>query len=117
MEVWRHGDVMVARAAGKPVDARRCAHVTLARGEATGHSHRVADPSTATLWQADGDLYLEVVADSATLVHQEHKPIALPHGLYRVWLQREYTRQVPSGALSTEARRVQCPGFLHAWER
>jgi hypothetical protein len=91
MEVWRHGDVMVARTEEKPVDARRCAHVTLARGEATGHSHRVADPSTATLWQTAEELYLEVVADSATLVHQEHNPITLPQGLYRVWLQREYT--------------------------
>jgi len=33
----------------------------------------------------------------ATLVHQEHDPIALPPGTYRVWRQREHPLQAPVG--------------------
>ena len=32
-----------------------------------------------------------VTADSARIIHQEHAPILLPRGTYRVWQQREYT--------------------------
>jgi hypothetical protein len=43
----------------------------------------------------DGDhLFLHVLADAAAIVHQEHGPIALPRGTYRVWGQREY---IPRG--------------------
>jgi hypothetical protein len=63
----------------------------LARGEATGHSHRIADPSTVALYEDAGVGFLEVLADEALLVHDEHKPIALGRGVYRFWKQREYT--------------------------
>jgi hypothetical protein len=32
-----------------------------------------------------------VLADSATVTHEEHGPITLPRGTYRVWRQREYS--------------------------
>jgi hypothetical protein len=41
--------------------------------------------------EKDGTLYLRVVADRATIIHQEHRPITLPRGSYRVWAQREYS--------------------------
>jgi hypothetical protein len=36
------------------------------------------------------ELFLEVKELSATLVHEEHRAIELPQGLYRVSKQREY---------------------------
>lgn len=36
--------------------------------------------------------------EPATLVHDEHGPIALDPGVYRVWKQREY---VPAGKSGT----------------
>ena len=36
------------------------------------------------------ELFLEVKEPIATLVHEEHRAIELPSGLYRVWRQREY---------------------------
>lgn len=89
--VYRHGDVLVAAVASIPKAARRLPHLVLAEGELTGHSHRVADPATAFLFRSGEELYLEVVADVATLIHQEHGPIELPRGYYRAWRQREYT--------------------------
>jgi hypothetical protein len=91
--LWRHGDVLIAAVKALPVGAQRRPSPVLVWGELTGHSHRVADPDTAEVWAAAGTLYLYVREKSATVVHEEHKPITLPHGVYRVWTQREYTPQ------------------------
>ncbi|NET51678.1 MAG: hypothetical protein F6K09_24110 [Merismopedia sp. SIO2A8] len=63
---------------------------TLAHGELTGHSHRIDQADRVQLWNRGGDLFLEVMAPSATLIHEEHRAIELPRGIYRVWKQREY---------------------------
>ena len=91
--MWRHGDVLIAAIGAMPPTAKKRAGTVLAWGEITGHSHRVAAPGTAELWELHGELYLKVVADTATVIHEEHKPISLPRGIYRVWMQREYTPQ------------------------
>ena len=89
--MYRHGDVLVAAVERLPEKVEKLNHRTLAEGEATGHSHRVAEAEAAELYRAADGLYLRVVGDRATLVHQEHGPIDLPRGDYRVWKQREYT--------------------------
>lgn len=96
MPQYRHGDLLVASVESIPPDLRPLQHLVLAEGELTGHSHRVAEPDSARLYQSKSDhspseLYLRVIEDRATLIHQEHGPIALPRGLYRVWRQREYS--------------------------
>jgi len=89
--MWRHGDVMIAAARAIPEGAKLQPNTVLAYGEITGHSHRIQDPRSAELWEQGGMLFLNVTADSATVIHEEHKPITLGRGLYRVWMQREYT--------------------------
>lgn len=96
--MYRHGDVMLQRVEMIPADATRRPSAVLARGEATGHCHRIADAATVTLFDFGGSGYVDVHADSATLVHDEHAPIVLPRGRYRFWQQREYT--------PTEIRRI-----------
>lgn len=96
--MWRHGDVLIAITDAIPEGAKQQTGNILARGEITGHSHRIAEPDAAELWGLDGLLFVKVIAPSATLVHEEHKPITLPQGIYRVWMQREYT--------PTEIRRI-----------
>ncbi len=91
--LWRHGDVMIAVVAALPEQALPRPGAILARGEITGHAHRIEAPGTADLWEVNGELYLNVTADVAHVVHEEHRPIALPRGIYRVWMQREYTPQ------------------------
>jgi hypothetical protein len=91
--LYRHGDVLVSLVPYLPSDAVKRPHLVLAEGEVTGHAHRVADRSTAELWESGADRYLHVVADHARLVHEEHGPIDLPKGVYRVWRQREYSPQ------------------------
>jgi hypothetical protein len=89
--MYRHGDVIIAPVSAIPADAVRRPAVVLARGEATGHSHRIAEARTAELFDHGGVGYLRVTADEARLVHDEHHPIALPKGIFRFWMQREYT--------------------------
>ena len=89
--LFRHGDVLIETVSKIPQGAKRLSHRTLAHGELTGHSHQVCEKEMATLWQEAGELFLEIRGKQATVVHQEHAPIELPKGSYRVWRQREYT--------------------------
>lgn len=91
MALYRHGDLLVADAPELPQNARPLAHLILATGELTGHAHRILEQDAAQLFRAGDELYLRVTGERATLVHQEHGPISLPRGTYRVWRQREYT--------------------------
>lgn len=89
--MWRQGDVYIAPASAVPAGARSLPHCTLAEGEMTGHSHRVAETGGAKMYAHGSSLYLVVTADRVTVVHDEHGPIPLGRGTYRVWQQREYS--------------------------
>ncbi len=65
--------------------------LVLAEGEVTGHAHRVQG-GRAKLFEAAGERFLRVTA-RATLAHEEHAPITLTRGVYRVIIQREYHPQ------------------------
>ena len=90
--LYRHGDVLVERVETLPAALPRSG-ATLARGEVTGHSHRFQDPAGVQLYQAGLETYVRVLAESADLIHEEHRTITLPRGDYRVWMQREYSPQ------------------------
>jgi hypothetical protein len=92
MALYRHGDILVAAEDSLPPTAKPLHHLVLAEGELTGHSHRVAERGAAVLYRTpQQQMFLQVTADHATLVHQEHGPIVLTQGIYRVWRQREYS--------------------------
>ena len=92
---YRQGDVFLEQVAKAPKEARPIdregGDVILAHGEVTGHAHRIG-AINATLQQAtDGERYLTIAGEHiALLTHEEHAPIALPPGDYRVTIQREY---------------------------
>ena len=91
---FRQGDVLLVKvdalpdgAVAQEVDGR----IVLAYGEVTGHAHAVGLEG-ATLYKSNGEDLLKVFKPSA-LVHEEHSPIALDPGVYKVVRQREYTPQ------------------------
>lgn len=55
--MWRHGDVLIAMIDEIPKGAYERNSMTLVRGEMTGHSHRIADPKTATVWEYGGQIF------------------------------------------------------------
>ena len=82
---------MIASVDAIPSHTKRQVSTILAHGELTGHSHRIEDPETAEILVLGGQTFLRVRALTARVIHEEHKPITLPQGLYRFWYQREYT--------------------------
>lgn len=89
--MYRHGDVLIAAVDAVPAEAKKRPRCVLAEGEITGHSHRIAEIGAAELFSFGADLYLSVKGEHATVVHEEHAPIRLSRGVYRVWRQREYS--------------------------
>lgn len=91
---YRQGDVFLVPAALPPAASARRSHSNvLAQGEVTGHAHRVAELGRAEVFTIEGQMFIDVLEESATIIHEEHGPITLPRGCYEVRIQREYTPQ------------------------
>lgn len=88
---YRQGDVLLVRVAELPADAVPEGHkdrIILAHGELTGHAHAVS-AAAARMYLSAGERLLSVRTETQ-LVHEEHAPIRLEPGVYRVIRQREY---------------------------
>lgn len=101
MKQFRQGDVFVEQVRMRPREGRQATdkgHVIVAYGEVTGHAHEVlaadpvadAPPAAQLFEEPDGTRYL-FVKRACVLTHQEHGPIKLVPGCYRVGRQREYS--------------------------
>ena len=87
MRPIRQGDVIL-----QPIEltsGKKLSHLTLAEGEVTGHSHQITR-GNAELYEKDSTLYLKVLSETASLTHEEHKPVKIPQGNWIVRIQREY---------------------------
>lgn len=96
--MYRQGDVLVmpipreelpAGLVPAPRDRRN--RLVLALGEATGHAHVLTGERVALLCPPDDPERLFLLIEGyGRLGHEEHGPIALAAGAYRVIRQREY---------------------------
>jgi hypothetical protein len=87
MGYYQQGDVLIKKT--NEIKGKKLKHLTLARGEATGHHHTITK-GDAELYEDEGTLYLKVLSDNAELAHQEHKTIVLPRGEYEIDIVKEY---------------------------
>ncbi len=113
----RQGDVLLIRVEAIPRRARRVprdeyGRLVLERGEVTGHAHVVtldrwdAPAEEATLLTtAENERFLRLVGP-ATLVHEEHGPIALAPGLYQQVRQQEWDDSMATPDRDGDARSV-----------
>lgn len=101
--LYAQGDILVERIdatidiAGIVTQSANDESVTVAEGEATGHRHRLT--GSAVMYRDDAlardipsGLYIahiRVDGPTARLEHEEHGPITLPAGNYRVRRQRQ----------------------------
>jgi hypothetical protein len=94
---YRQGDVFIVPIEAIPAGAapveRDAGRVVLAYGEVTGHAHAILSED-AILSAADDARFLRIVGTGATIVHEEHAPVALPPGEYRVVIGREWTDEM-----------------------
>ena len=106
--MFRQGDVLLVAVDTLPEQAQpepRRGRIVLAEGEVTGHAHAVEERDARTFTH-DGQRYL-LAKSKAQLIHEEHAPIAVPPGAYRVVIQREYEPDpVRSVTPSQQWRRV-----------
>ncbi len=85
------GDVFFTRAKKlpeglKPV-GRKARGYVIAEGEATGHAHVIEDD--IELYEKDGVLYLNA-SKQVQVIHEEHLPVTLSTGLWKVGIVREF---------------------------
>jgi hypothetical protein len=101
-EIFAQGDLLLERVRDIPPSGTTTrnlegAALVLAEGEATGHRHAIWDRVTSF---RDDSLardipvglyvgHVQVDGPSARLTHEEHAPLVLPRGTYRVRRQRE----------------------------
>jgi len=89
----RQGDVLVESVTSIP-EVTSCdpadGKFIVAHGEATGHNHSLESRYAKMYRDAAGILYLLLVREHI-LRHEEHDPVTLPPGKYRVTRQREYS--------------------------
>jgi len=91
MTQYRHGDVFLREVAQLPDKAKleaRKGDIILAKGEMTGHAHRIKS-SQARVMVAERIRYL-VLDLPVILDHEEHGKITIPKGIFEVVQQREY---------------------------
>lgn len=104
-KMYRQGDVLLLAVdeteipqETTPIE-REGGRVVLAHGEVTGHAHAITEPGAQLVsgmvparWRNDPpeERRFLLIRGGATLRHEEHAPIALMGGAYRVIRQREY---------------------------
>lgn len=85
--IFRQGDVLIRKIDSLPkVKLSEVINGVLVYGEVTGHAHRIRG---GKVYKHKDNMYLNV-GKTATIVHEEHKPIQLDRGYYSVIRQREY---------------------------
>lgn len=89
MMMIRQGDLLFTKGSAPAVAEERPDGI-IARGETTGHMHRLVG---GVLLAVAAQLYVRA-ARACQVVHEEHSPVALPEGEWVVTRQREY---VPNG--------------------
>ena len=95
---FRQGDVLVVPVNRIPDERdlesvpRENGFVVLAHGEVTGHAHKVHSENAALFRDPKlMAIFLNVTGEPVALAHDEHDPIQIPPGNYRVIRQREYS--------------------------
>ena len=92
---WRQGDIYFVKL-DEEIDSGRATPVKngiIAKGETTGHAHRVSQSSIAggaLLSLVGRSMFLRSPEAGTTIVHDEHGPIELPAGSYAVVPQQEF---------------------------
>tara|TARA_A100001037_G_scaffold281794_1_gene285814 strand:- start:500 stop:859 length:360 start_codon:yes stop_codon:yes gene_type:complete len=107
--MYRHGDLLITRINAVPHSAISIPGKVIAKGEVTGHKHRLVGQATVRVLEGSEngtkdtimkrvkngsinifpELYFSASED-VKLVHQEHKTLELPSGSYKVTKEREF---------------------------
>lgn len=95
-----HGDVIIEKIRKLPANFNELKDEpmgTLAYGEVTGHSHKLfrlddngLEVGGSFTLKMDNDVKFLLVNEPIVVKHQEHNPMVIPPGKYKIGIQREY---------------------------
>lgn len=90
----QQGDVTLERLDRLPEGASevtpKARGIVLAEGEHTGHAHCIVKhKDVAWMYEKDGVLYVKAL-DTVTIEHEEHKPVTVPAGVWKIGIVREF---------------------------
>lgn len=89
MSMYQQGDVIIETLENEiNINGLSKIGKILAEGEVTGHSHKTVK-SDSFLYNSGGTLILDAPTGT-TIKHEEHKPINLPAGQYKIRKVMEY---------------------------
>ena len=102
-EMLRQGDILLVRVDEDDHDARMCMKddwqvhaepgegIIVAAGEVTGHHHRIRGRGVR-MYRRNNSSYIRVgrTIQPRQMTHEEHQPVTLEQGTYKVVRQREY---------------------------
>lgn len=88
--MYRQGDLLFVKTNELPKECIVVEDGIIARGEITGHTHKIRDGRKAALLVAMNVAYIHALKE-CEIDHQEHDVIILPPGDWKVIRQREYT--------------------------
>ncbi len=91
--MFRQGDLLFVPVLELPSETILVADGVIARGEATGHTHRLRADMGNLLMLVAGVAYIKALHE-AYVDHEEHDTVVLPEGIWEVRRQREY---IPEG--------------------
>jgi hypothetical protein len=91
--MYRQGDLLIIEANNVPEEAVKLNTLNILGSSVTGHVHKLTKNSSVVYshtptWDRRGNFYL-IIKEPDKLVHEEHKSIDLPVGVYEVRRQRE----------------------------
>lgn len=100
---YQQGDIIIESVEEVPQDAKQVlpegGQFVLAEGEATGHAHAIEVQEEVKVLTLADALFIKAGVP-VTVVHEEHDPITVAPGVYRVGAVREYDH------FAEESRRV-----------
>lgn len=88
--IMSQGDVTFIPVKSIPKDVKVVPDGIIAKGETTGHSHRVGTIEAAELYQMDGRMFLSVGENGVSIVHEEHFPVTLDPGNYEIHIDQSF---------------------------
>lgn len=86
---YQQGDVLFKRVKNIPEGAKRKHDPLLVEGEATGHHHSIATKAGWMVYMVGLEMYLRNKQE-IEIKHQEHGPIMLPAGDWKIDQVKEY---------------------------
>lgn len=88
--IMSQGDVTFIPVKAVPVGVKKVADGVIARGETSGHSHRVGTLEAAELYAIEGKMFLQVGESGVSIVHEEHAPVTLEPGNYEIHIDKSF---------------------------